>query len=165
MGYRLPTDREFDIAIGDHRPSAGSFRNIAGRELDSLKGSVLWPWPPTDSTARGHQDPYPFTAPAGRARDVDPTERFVDLAGNVAEWCLDVYVSSLNPEEIRKRDPEYFAVNHGQAWRVVRGSSWFDHDEIELDLRTRRPFDPGLRWPFVGFRLVLTNAPERNVAQ
>jgi formylglycine-generating enzyme required for sulfatase activity len=83
-----------------------------------------------------------------------------DQAGNVQEWCLDVY----QPDAARRwsesgRDP---VISAGQdtAMRVLRGGSWATAGE-ELTNSARRWDWAGNRYDDVGFRCVLvTNTPE-----
>jgi formylglycine-generating enzyme required for sulfatase activity len=68
----------------------------------------------------------------------------MDMAGNVKDWCLNVYA---DPEK-----PESVCVNDSDSRRVVRGGSWTTYRE---NLRTsfRARHNAGLQDYLIGFRL------------
>lgn len=149
--YRLPTDREWSIAVGiggDDRPME------TPHQLDKkVRGRYPWgsAWPPTfksgnfgDDTAvarnsaqtnvQGYDDGFATTAPVMSFR---PNRLgLYDLGGNVWEWCVDSF------------DP-------GQGLYVLRGASWQfgDEDRLISSCRTKRP--PDDRNVDGGFRCVL----------
>ncbi len=175
--YSLPTDIEYNLAIWDQessiekRDSRGNlllqwpwqeeeFRsklNFAGNEL--TQSPYPWPWDLSFS-ARSSKDEFVRTAPADDPGDFNPINGCYGLAGNVAEWCLGLYQASLNPTEIREADLDFFRVD-GANRRMIRGGSWFDHDDIDLSPHTRRPVPPSARHDHIGFRVVLHVADER----
>jgi formylglycine-generating enzyme required for sulfatase activity len=65
-----------------------------------------------------------------------------DMAGNVAEWCLN---KGGNPENTDLA---------GSAWRVVRGGSWLFHRDF-VRCASRLGLVPGGGSNFVGFRVVV----------
>ena len=158
--YRLPTDHEWSCAVG-----------IGGRENPRLspgdKPSLgnLFPWgtgwPPPRQAGNfqseadskilgvpghisGYTDGYPSVAPVG---SFPPNSLGIhDLAGNVAEWCSDLW-----------EDPP----PRGQLkFPTTRGSTFLSGDELQLASSARSPgADYGTY--YLGFRCVLDVAHER----
>ncbi|MBE2285349.1 MAG: SUMF1/EgtB/PvdO family nonheme iron enzyme [Prosthecobacter sp.] len=137
--YRLPTDREWSIAVG-----------IAAQESASappfkLNGAVagVYPWSKAKiATVKagnyaGAGDVYEQTAPV-MSFPANELGLF-DLGGNVWEYCADLF-------------------SPAAATRVLRGASWMDSDPAALLSSCRDPIDPTARSPFVGFRVVLEGA-------
>jgi formylglycine-generating enzyme required for sulfatase activity len=149
--YRLPTDREWSVAVGLPYEAGATPEERSGK----IKG--VYPWgrtfPPPENAgnyagleakagAPGnwpvislYRDPFPRTCPVPGST---PNERgFSDLAGNVWEWCQDSYGAS-NPR-----------------WGVLRGGSWATSRAEEMLSSYRRGFDPSFREDDVGFRCVI----------
>jgi len=74
-----------------------------------------------------------------------------DMAGNVKEWCLDVYNKKAY-KKVRKQNPVY---DERGSSRVVRGGSFSDNAS-KLRCLARDKSIPGMRSDNMGFRLVLT---------
>ncbi|MEX2577525.1 MAG: SUMF1/EgtB/PvdO family nonheme iron enzyme [Verrucomicrobiales bacterium] len=154
--YRLPTDREWSLAVGIGREER--WRSDTTPETVSKPQDVFpWgkAWPPTGEAGnysdqsrksivananaqllKDYDDGFPTTAPVMRFA---PNEFGLhDLGGNVWEWCEDWY-------------------SNEQADHVMRGGSWTDQEKNLLLSSARRrthPFNAGhLRGR--GFRLVL----------
>ena len=51
-------------------------------------------------------------------------------------------------------DPDFFQVDDSD-YRMIRGGSWFDHDDIDLSPHTRRPMPATDRHGHIGFRVAL----------
>lgn len=155
--YRLPTDREWSMAVG-----LGSLEKIdAASTPESLDGKVgnIYPWeggwPPKrtggnyadKSSAKlssGLQgslpmdDGYPETAPV--MSYLPNRLGLFDMGGNVSEWCEDWY-------------------NASQKERVLRGACWLDFERNALLASERYPYIPDSRKDTCfGFRVVLEMA-------
>jgi hypothetical protein len=137
--YRLPSDKEWSLAVGLGHEPGNSPREKDGK----ISGVYPWgtDWPPPRGT--GNFDPklkvddFPYTSPVGTF----PSNAYglFDMAGNAREWCQDLY------------EP-------GSFRHVVRGSSWFDTPALTLQ-SSRRALTPAerhdARYDYFGFRCVL----------
>lgn len=155
--YRLPTDREWSIAVGLAQERGATPENRAGTVHGVYPWGRMFP-PPNDaanyagSESRDgapeewavipdFRDDFPRTAPVSA---FGPNPRGVcNLGGNVWEWCLDRF-------------------NATQAWRTLRGGSWATWRREELLSSSRRAGEPYFRSDEVGFRCaVATNEGEQ----
>jgi len=150
QAYRLPTDREWDAAVG--LPEDGGI--VPEERSAKIKG--VFPWgttfpPPSDDhnyagaeskvnvpdnwpTIAHFRDPFARTRPS---LDLKPNAQgFCDLGGDAWEWCDDRYNARMN-------------------WRVLRGGSWATSREEEMLSSFRQKYDPNFRHDDVGFRCVL----------
>lgn len=155
--YRLPTDREWSVAVGiaDREASDSTPEKLSGKLKD------VYPWG-TD---------YPPTKGAGNYADTDcktqlPTEKIItsytdgfaitspvasfppnalgihDLGGSVWEWCEDFF-------------------NDSHKDHVLRGASWGSSAPVPL-LSSFRGNQPSTRrWRCDGFRCVVEEASLR----
>jgi formylglycine-generating enzyme required for sulfatase activity len=158
LQYRLPTDREWSVAVGltEEDParspeekdgkttgvypwgrefSAGSIRgNYAGEE--ARDGD----WPQDWFVREGFRDGYPRTAPVEES--VENVQGLNGMGGNVWEWCEDAYHAPAGSEN---------------AARVLRGGSWSNFDQMLLLSSCRGSAPPGYRYGLCGFRCVLAS--------
>lgn len=74
----------------------------------------------------------------------------LDMAGNLAEWCLDNYYRDYTYDS-SLCNPMYF--ENASSNHVVRGGSWL-HNEAYLRCTSRDHYSPGLRDNLIGFRCV-----------
>lgn len=166
--YRLPTDREWSLAVGigdketwtsqttpdsvhkvpDHYPWEGGWPPPPGAgnySDEALKAAV----PSTPSFIQGYTDGFPTTAPVMQFR---PNKLgLYDMGGNVSEWV----------EE--RRVP-------GDRCRVLRGAHWGSHlqDDLQRTMASSaRHFldmNIGMKAPQHGFRCVLEAVPPSDAA-
>lgn len=150
--YRLPTDREWSIAvgIGEYEPAMGATPESLSAKL---KGVYPWgrQWPPvkgagnyaeedcrkriqSEKTMQGYADGFAVTSPV---MSFPPNELGIhDLGGNVWEWCEDWF-------------------NAEQKLHVLRGASWGSSAREPLVSSFRGPQTADRRWRCDGFRCVL----------
>jgi len=158
--YRLPSDEEWSAATapdvtypwGSAFPPPTGAGNYWDRSaIRNLPGN----W--ENSVFGGHEfdDGAERTAPVGSY----PANRygFLDLGGNVWEWCASPYRSTLNDPALVASLPvlREETTEEGTPHRVLRGASWDNF--VESDLRSAfRDFDaPDRRDDDYGFRILL----------
>lgn len=119
--YRLPTDREWSIAvgIGDREPATGETpESLSGKLKDEHPWGTVWPPSkgagnfadedchrkcPSEKTMEVYADGFPTTSPV---MSFPPNALGIyDLSGNVWEWCEDF-------------------MNAAKTQHVLRGGSW-----------------------------------------
>lgn len=149
LTYRLPTDREWSLAVGI---GAQEPKGMPERLDGAIKGIYPWgtQWPPprgagnfADSAGAakipglnaipGYEDGYATTAPV-MSFEANQSG-FYDLSGNVWEWCEDWY-------------------DKDRRERVLRGGAW-QYDELSLLSSDRLCNLPETRDIYRGFRCVL----------
>ena len=143
QSYRLPTDREWSLAVGLANESGATPQARDGK----IKNEFPWgkQWPPPAGAGN-----YP--AGAGQRRGTTmPVGSFkanalglYDLGGNVWEWCSDTYKGGSS--------------GTGRDWGVLRGGSWATSNRLEMQSSYRNVVDRNERDVIYGFRCVL--APE-----
>ncbi|MFC1584060.1 SUMF1/EgtB/PvdO family nonheme iron enzyme [Fibrobacterota bacterium] len=133
MGYRLPTEAEWEYACRARTTSAYYWE-------DTTHSSYAW----YDSTSNGGTK----TA----ATKLPNAYNLHDMAGNVWEWCNDWYDATYygNSPQNNPTGPESVVTEV----RVIRGGSWTD-DISELRSAKRGFGGAGWKSNFVGFRTVL----------
>jgi len=142
LAYRLPSDREWSIAVGlRHEPGATPLERSG-----KAKG---YPWGTGFPPSRGAGNYHPSLA-VDDFRETSPVGSFsanafgiYDLGGNVWEWCQDEY-------------------ERGSERRVLRGASCFNDDDEYLLSSYRDRNAPDNRRNNNGFRLVLATVKERD---
>ncbi|MBM3882658.1 MAG: hypothetical protein FJ387_23535 [Verrucomicrobia bacterium] len=160
QAYRLPTDAEWDRAVGTAKypwgpmwpPPAGG-GNYAGQEAAGVSDAS---WPADFRFLEGFEDHHARTAPVGSYWENDLG--LCDLGGNVWEWCQDWYRKDMNSNELRTSQPELEDDSGGQQYRVLRGGSWSNYVPGYMLANARYFGTPAYRASSVGFRVVLANA-------
>lgn len=107
--YRLPTDAEWSVAVGQKKYPWGN----------------VWP-PPHGAGNYGSSlqiDDYPFTSPVGMF--VPNDAGLYDIGGNVWQWCEDWYRKDMNEQAVLDKLQGLKDDGGGRKQHVVRGASWY----------------------------------------
>jgi len=129
--FRLPTECEWEYACRN----AGEDQKYPGaKPLDGIAWYL-------DNSGK-HPHPVGRKKPNGLG--------LYDMAGNVWEWCQDVYAP--DAYEFHKKHNPCFT-GEGQPYRVIRGGGWYS-EKKELRTRNRGYSPPGAKYHDLGFRLV-----------
>jgi formylglycine-generating enzyme required for sulfatase activity len=137
-GYRLPTEAEWEYACR------------AGSTTDFYWGKS---YPPTtsadslaiDSNALWYNNSTTGTQPVAMKKP--NAWGLYDMSGNVCEWCNDWYGSYSSGSQTDPTGPST------GSYRVVRGGSWNDYDDILRSAR-RDYYHPDSKSNISGFRCV-----------
>jgi hypothetical protein len=135
--YRLPTDREWDLAAGANKWPWGNY------------------WPTLEERPKlpGFLAETALTAPVGSH---PPNALGIhDLGGNVMEWLHDWYDRTMNSKALRKEFERLEDDGGGRRYKVLRGQSWVFFDAQNLLTEYRYPNLPQVRGGLYGFRCVL----------
>lgn len=157
--YRLPTDREWSMAVGI---GSQEFKNATPAELDGkLKGVYPWgsQWPPPNGFGNYCDEAYREFCDKGGHKGaphikgykdgevaIGPVEAFKpnklgihDMGGNLWQWCEDWY-------------------DTGRTQKLLRGGCWDDSEKERLLSSARWPNPPDFQETKTdrsGFRVVL----------
>ncbi|VGO23393.1 SUMF1/EgtB/PvdO family nonheme iron enzyme [Pontiella sulfatireligans] len=159
--YRLPTEEEWEYAGrgGRHNPYC------------------IFPWGDDDNPARANWpnsgDPFekgklPYTTPVGyydgsnhdgyQTLDGSNGYGLHDMAGNVWEWCSDLYSQSSADPDIAKPMPD------GKDYHVLRSGNWFNGEWGHSRVSNRNPGyfrgpqDPNHPYYHIGLRIARSAA-------
>lgn len=160
--YRLPKVAEWTAATGGSAfPWGDQWPPPAG------KGNFLDESAVADFPGRGWpivkvKDGFARTAPVGSF--APNASGLCDLAGNVWEWCEEVYQAEMNEPAVLTRSSALRAVAgaDGKPFRPFRGGSWFTSEEGQLRSRYVDRNASTYRSSSIGFRLMYDpGAPPR----
>ena len=154
-GYRLPTEAEWEkaarVGVGGHRFPWNDSDEVQHARAN-YKSSAVYAY--DTSPTRGYHpdydnDPTPYTSPVGSF--APNGYGLYDMAGNVWEWCWDLYGSSYYGES-PETDPRG-AVSH--VIHMLRGGSWLHNCRVA----DRNYNLPDNHTDSYGFRTVLRPGP------
>ncbi|MBF0308019.1 MAG: formylglycine-generating enzyme family protein [Magnetococcales bacterium] len=130
--YRLPTEAEWEYAA---RAGTDTTRHWG----DSSDGMEKYAWFKSNSGGESHAVGQLLPNAWG----------LYDMLGNVWEWVSDLYDARYysNSPAADPKGPTFGSI------RVRRGGGWFDNSTY-LRSSSRFWFDPGVRYSYLGFRLV-----------
>ena len=162
QSYRLPTEVEWDAAIGLSTQMAQHLGD-PGRSLESRFVRIAWPpaagtgnlageelgttdWPARAPLIEGYRDAFARTSPV----DAFPANPFglFDMTGNVSQWCANPGEGGAAPN----------------AARHLRGLSWSDHNPAAFLPTASKEAPASLRSAVNGFRCVLTRSKTERTA-
>ena len=153
--YRFPSEAEWEYACRAGTTTPFHFGEIITTDLANYRGQD---WEYKGKTYSGNYGGGPYGSFREETTEVGsfPANAFglYDMHGNVWEWCADHW-----------HDTYAGAPTDGSAWltenddaaRLLRGGSWILFPEY-CRSSFRHSFEPGDRYRYVGFRVVLCPA-------
>jgi formylglycine-generating enzyme required for sulfatase activity len=154
--YRLPSDHEWSCAAGigglEDGSKSPSYKNRGAHALADEPATANFSGAETadkkmfanQMAMENHRDDHPYTAPV--ASFLSNPLGLYDMAGNVAEWCDDLYYQTDEPGDKQRR--------------TFRGSTFVTAARVKIGARSSDT--PNNRAPMRGMRVALevsTGAP------
>ena len=138
QSYRLPTDREWSMAVGLANEVGATPQARDGKIKNEFPWGKQWP-PPAGAGNYGIPQRRGATMPVGsfKANSLG----LYDLGGNVWEWCADTYKGASS--------------GSARDWGVLRGGSWATSKRLEMQSSYRNVIDRNDRDVIYGFRCIL----------
>jgi len=140
QSYRLPTDKEWSLAVGLQNESGTTPQARDGKIKNEFPWGKQWP-PPAIAGNYGIPQKRGTTMPVGSFKA--NSSGLFDLGGNVWEWCADTYKGGSS--------------GTGRDWGVLRGGSWATTNRLEMQSSYRNVVDRNERDVIYGFRCVLAS--------
>jgi eukaryotic-like serine/threonine-protein kinase len=145
QSYRLPTDREWSMAVGLANEAGATPQARDGKIKNEFPWGKQWP-PPASAGNYGIPQKRGATMPVGSFKP--NSLGLFDVGGNVWEWCADTYKGGTS--------------GTGRDWGVLRGGSWATTNRLEMQSSYRNVVDRNERDVIYGFRCVLAQDTGEN---
>lgn len=125
----------------------------AARGIDRRR----YPWgnSPPDCSKANCNNCYNQTRPVGSHPDGVSPYGVHDMAGNVAEICLDQYNETFYSNSPNQNPQNNPGADNQYTLYVIRGGSWSGDDDVGYRAADRGSISPANRSSTVGFRLVM----------
>jgi formylglycine-generating enzyme required for sulfatase activity len=154
-GFRLPTEAQWEYA------ASGRGENRVypwGSELPSIRlANITAPDAALSQSSIATRLTDGGTAVVGSYPDGASRDGVMDMAGNVAEWCADIYHYEMGSQTVNPLD-ERPSANPRTGYRAIRGGSWgyYGMSQRVCDREFNNPRYPG--YIYLGFRIALPEA-------